>query len=61
MKKGDRVKLKGREPIGFVKTMGSDNDWIRVNWDEGKEGPKYVHKFELEIIDEAVNISSSSR
>ena len=54
MKKGDRVKLKGREPVGYVKTMDKDgNHWIRVEWDEGKEGPKYVHEFELDVIDEA--------
>ena len=51
MEKGDRVKLKGREPIGSVKTMGKDDHWIRVEWDEGKEGPKYVHEFELEAIE----------
>jgi hypothetical protein len=61
VKKGDRVKLKGREPIGYVKTMGSDNNWIRVNWDKGKEGPKYVDKFELEIINETTDLSSSCR
>jgi hypothetical protein len=49
--KGDRVKLKGREPQGVVKTMGKDDHWVRVDWDADKKGPKYVHEFELEIID----------
>ena len=50
MKKGDRVKLKGREPHGVIRAMSADQ-WVRVDWDEGKEGPKYVHELELELTD----------
>lgn len=50
MIKGDRVKLKGREPTGTVKTTGKDDHWVCVEWDKNKKGPKYVHEFELEII-----------
>ena len=51
MNKGDRVKLRGREPTGTVWKMGKDDHWIQVEWDQNKKGPKYVHEFELEIID----------
>jgi hypothetical protein len=48
LKKGDRVKLRGREPEGVIETMGSDNHWVCVHWDNNKKGPKYVHEFELQ-------------
>ncbi len=47
--KGARVKLKGRTPEGVVKTMGIDNSWVVVDWDKGKEGPKYVDLYEIEL------------
>ncbi len=50
LKKGDRVKLKGRIPEGVIKTMGVDNTWVVVDWDEGKEGPKYVDLYEVELV-----------
>ncbi len=48
MEKGDRVKLKGRDPEGYISTMDKESHWVCVNWD--KQGPKYVHEFELEVI-----------
>ena len=50
MAKGDRVKLRGREPSGVIKTMDRDSHWVCVIWDEGKIGPKYVHEYELELV-----------
>ena len=55
MKKGDRVKLKGREPCGVVDTMAVNYEigylgvWVCVRWDADKPGPKYVHELELEM------------
>ncbi len=48
--KGDRVKLRGREPEGIVKTFGLSPEWVVVGWDTDKPGPKYVHELELEVI-----------
>ena len=52
MAKGDRVKLRGREPSGVIKTMDRDSHWVCVLWDKtgDKTGPKYVHEYELELI-----------
>ena len=47
--RGDRVKLKGREPCGVIQTMDDDH-WVCVQWDKNKPGPKFVHEFELEIV-----------
>ena len=48
IKRGDFVRLKGRKPQGVVKKMGKDDHWVTVQWDKGKEGPKYVHLYELD-------------
>ena len=32
---------------GFLRSYNSDNQWARVDWDEGVSGPKLVHRFEL--------------
>ena len=56
MKRGDRVKLKGRTPQGTVLRMAGiekKDMWAHVDWDEGKEGPKYVAELELDIIRKA--------
>lgn len=50
LKKGDRVKLKGRDPKGIIYTMSSNDYWVCVTWDKGNRGPKYVHGLELEVI-----------
>lgn len=50
MKKGDRVKLKGRIPEGIVRAIREDTHWVSVVWDQGKEGPKYVHEYELDTV-----------
>lgn len=49
LKRGDRVKLKSRDPEGFIESM-DDEHWVRVNWDKDKKGPKYVHEFELQSL-----------
>jgi hypothetical protein len=47
--KGDRVKLRGREPVGIL-SHREPNGWANVKWDEGCCGPKIVHINELEIL-----------
>lgn len=46
--RGDRCRLRGRSPAGVLRTIDPDTNWAVVEWDAGKEGPKYVHLFELE-------------
>ena len=50
MIRGDRVKLKGRKPVGVIKTMGKNDNWVRVDWDCGRQGPKFVHLYEREKV-----------
>lgn len=51
IEKQTKVKLKGREPQGNVKKVGVDSHWVTVKWDKNKkQGPKYVHEFELQVI-----------
>ena len=49
IKRGDRVKLRGREPFGTLKTM-SPAEWCVVEWESEKPGPKYVGLKELELL-----------
>ena len=49
MKQGDHVKLKGRIPEGIVEKITS-NHWVQVAWAKNKNGPKYVHEFELDEV-----------
>jgi uncharacterized protein YodC (DUF2158 family) len=44
---GDRVKLRGRSPKGIISKISS-NTWVRVVWDIGSEGPRFVDIRELE-------------
>lgn len=44
---GDRVKLRGRNPVGYIQQINS-NSWCKVDWDICAIGPKIVHLNELE-------------
>lgn len=46
---GDKVKLRGREPVGTLKSI-NDRSWAKVEWEAGKEGPRFVHLQELEKL-----------
>lgn len=48
-KVSDRVRMRGREFIGVVTYINPDTLWTQVRWD-GDFGPRYCHKFELEVV-----------
>lgn len=46
---GDKVRLRGRDPVGVIKAIGGpSNKWVAVKWDIEKSGPGMVHINELE-------------
>ncbi len=45
---GDRVRLRGRAPVGIVKWIGNEMSWCEVEWDAGPQGPRLVHLHEIE-------------
>lgn len=47
---GDKVKLKGRTPIGILKNISEDkySNWCDVDWEI--DGPKICHLLELETV-----------
>ncbi len=47
-KRGDRVRLRGRAHIGWLRKMDDETKWATVEWDDG--GPKIVHLHELEKV-----------
>jgi hypothetical protein len=47
--RGDKCILRGKSPIGILKTMDNESLWCVVEW-ENSQGPKYCHLFELEKI-----------
>jgi hypothetical protein len=62
-KVGDRVKLKGREPVGTLRHVGFSPDgkptegvyaptalWCTIDWDEATPGPKICHLREIEKV-----------
>ncbi len=49
-KRGSKVKLKGRNPFGVIKTMDEESKWVHVEWNKNTPGPKYCHLYELEEI-----------
>lgn len=51
MKKGDKVKLRGRKPAGVVKSLCKNPDWLRVDWNIVPGGAEIVHIKEVELIE----------
>jgi hypothetical protein len=49
-KRFDFVKLRGRDAKGLLYKMDDETKWCTVEWDPDHKGPKYVHLFELEKI-----------
>lgn len=47
--RGDRVRLRGRDATGVLKTIGS-RGWACVDWDVVGAGPRFVHLGELERV-----------
>ncbi len=46
--RGNKVKLKGRDPQGVI--YSKNGSWVVVRWDKDKLGPAIVHELELENI-----------
>ena len=47
LKIGERVRLRGRPPVGVLLWVG-DRLWSRVEWDGAVSGPRIVHLLELD-------------
>jgi hypothetical protein len=47
--KGDRCKIRGRQPTGKLRHIDAAN-WCWVDWEQGPKGPRVVHLFELEKL-----------
>ena len=47
---GDRVRLRGRQAWGQLKSVTITDQWARVDWSTDGAGPKLVHLHELEKI-----------
>jgi hypothetical protein len=57
IREGDRVKLRGRSPIGVLRALrfppqrdAQVPTWADVEWDADVRGPKICHLHELEKI-----------
>ncbi len=51
---GERVCLRGRpETTGTLEWYNPASCWSRVIWDDGVEGPKICHRYELVILKSA--------
>lgn len=47
---GDRVRLRGREPVGVLRQIDAESSWARVEWDSDAKGPDICHLRELQPI-----------
>lgn len=45
---GGRVKLRGRQALGVLRSVNPESNWSRVDWDEGVKAPLICHLYELE-------------
>ncbi len=48
--RGERVRLRGREPVGVLVRYDPESNWATVEWDA--TGPKICHRRELELEQE---------
>ena len=44
----DRVRMRGKNLFGVIKFINPENNWARVVWDHGCDGPIVCHIYELE-------------
>ena len=53
---GDQVRLRGRTPVGYLKSLGTGYPgWASVEWANGF-GPGICHIDELELIDDPLEL-----
>jgi hypothetical protein len=52
---GDRVRLRGRIPVGKLIAHNPTTDWCQIDWDSTTPGPLICHHKELEKLD--VNVT----